>query len=135
MFINANARTLQPMKEKLKEYIEADALEKLSTNAKKSLREYIGKLLRRCHKQGIEVPGLNYSAQEKYKFNEDLLYEWVGTQVSPEVLETLTKKTIDIEKLHDLYLAGGIDTTLISPDVYSITKYFTITVNHKKVNK
>ena len=120
---------------KLKGFIEADMYEKAAISAKKELRDYVGKLLRRCQRQGIEIRGIIYTESERFNFNEDLLYEWVKTQVDKEALEELTKKTIDIDKLHQYYLEGKINTENISEDVYKITKYFTIKIDHKKVGK
>lgn len=117
------------------EYIEADKLEKSATITKKGLRDKLGKFLRRCQRKGIEVPRFTFSENERYSFNEDLLYDWVATKVDAETLEELTKKTINLDKLHDLSLSGKIDMSSLSEDVYSITKYFTISVSHPKLKK
>lgn len=118
---------------KLLQYIEADKKEKVASDIKKGLRNYIGKLMRRCQRQGIEVPGVTYSPQERYKFNDELLVEWIKSQVDEETFNYVTKKTVDMDRLHELYLSGKIDTSKLSEDVYSITTYFTIRVDHKKV--
>lgn len=123
------------MKNKLAQYVEADSQEKAASSIKKSLRDYLGKLLRRCRRQGIDIEGVEYEPCERYTFNEELLYEWVKENVDSETLEFLTKKTIDLDRLHDLSISGKIDTSKLSEDTYKITKYFKITVNHKKVNK
>lgn len=120
---------------RLLDYIDADQLEKEATSIKKGLRERVGKLLRRCRNQGIELDGISYEPCERYKFNEDLLFEWVAKNVDEKTLESLTKKTIDLDKLKELVLDGKIDTSKLDRDTYSITEYYKITVNHKKVSK
>ena len=122
------------LNKKVLQYIEADAKEKDALTIKKGLRDYLGKLLRRCRRLGIELNGISYSEEERYKFNDGALYEWVKDRVDPETLEYLTQRSIDLDKLHNLYLEGKIDTSTIAEDVFSVTKYFKITVNHKKVD-
>lgn len=116
-------------------YIEADKTEKMAGSIKKTLRERIGKLLRRCRRQEIEIDGISYEPCERYSFKEEQLYEWVKSNVDNETLDYLTKKTIDLDKLHELAVDGKIDTSKLGEDTYSVKPYFKITVNHKKVDK
>lgn len=120
------------MLKELKEYVVLDKQIKDAESNKKNLREKVGKFLRRCRKAGVDVPGVSYSEEERYNFNEDQLFEWVKTQLDEKDLSYVTRKTIDLEKLHEVHLAGKINTEDLPEYCYTITKYFTIKVNHKK---
>jgi hypothetical protein len=100
---------------------------------KDSLRPYVCKLLKRCKSLGVMVKGITFYEQERYNFKEEELYTWVKSQVDENTLDSITKKTIDLEKLHELSLDGGIDTLNIPESCYSVNWSPVIKINHKEI--
>jgi hypothetical protein len=121
------------MRELVKQYIELDKEIKLKENLKSKLKPKIEKFLRRCDRAGIKLNGISYKENERYKFNEDELYDWVWRQLNNEELfRTLTREVIDIEKLQQADSEGILDLSTLPSECYSITKYTTITVKKEK---
>ena len=119
---------------KLKKYIEAEKQVKAGEKVKKSLRSSIIEILKRAKRFGIETDKVVYSERNRFELIEDEVYKWVASRVSPEVLEEITeiKKSINLEKLNEVYLNGGIDTLAMPSTCYKETKYSVITVGENK---
>ncbi len=113
---------------KLQQYLDADKLIKENEKLKNEARPFVTKLLRRCKRLGIEVPGVLYIENTRFEFLEDELYNWVSSKVGEEVLEELTdiKKSINLERLQDAYLEGKINTLEMPETCYKKTTYTTI---------
>lgn len=117
--------------EKLQKYIEIDKTIKTAEKEKEKQKPYIVKLLSRCKSMGVKTSNISYIEAERFSFNEEKLYRWVTTQVDKKTLKTLTKQTIDLEKLQEAYLDGKIDSTKMPAECYTSTKYLTIRISHK----
>lgn len=116
---------------KLQMYIEADRREKEAAKDKEKVKGYVSRLLQRCKSLGVSLKGVSFSQSERFEFLEDELYEWVKTQVTPEILESMTKRTIDLEKLHEANLEGIINSVEMPSSCYKIVSYNTIRISHK----
>jgi hypothetical protein len=115
---------------KLSSFIEADRQVKEGEKSKESLKPYITKLLKRAQRLGIKINRVSFSENERFKFDDDALYIWLSEQISPDVLEGVTRKTVDLEKLEELYLTGVADPTLIPESCYTSTRYIVIKIKH-----
>jgi len=115
---------------KLQEYIDADKTIKAAEKIKEKHKFYVTKLLRRCKRMGIDVKEVTYSEASRFEFIEDKLYEWVASKVTEQQLEDMVdiKRTINMEKLKEFYLAGIINTLDIPPECYKETRYSVLRV-------
>lgn len=104
--------------DEIKKYIEASKEEAKWKRVKEGLRPSILQQLKENNYEGI-----HWSKTKSFKFYPDKLYEFVKSKVSPEVLESVTIRSIDESKLDDLYADHWFEVEDIPEEAYEGGKY------------
>lgn len=118
--------------QKYTDYRDYDKLEKEGKAGKDALKPYMKKLLKRCLSRGIKTPGITFTTKKLLKVNDPELYEWVASQLTPEQLDQVRKKEIDLDKLNDLSIDKVIDMKQCPEVCFYYDYQDSITVRHNK---
>lgn len=133
-------------KDKIKEYIECDRLEKASKKRKEELRkdENLEKFIGRCKGLGVNIFGVKYAKKESIKINEDEVFEYVQDLCREEVngqmilneekFNKFCKRTIDLEKIDEVSKELKMKVLPLPKNCYQISHSVSITIDHNKLN-
>jgi len=108
---------LKMLPDELRQYIEAAKEEAKYKKIKDGLRPTILGLLK-----GGKYEEAYWSQVKNFEFIPDKLYEFVASKVPPNVLETVTIRTIDESKLDDLYADKYFELDDIPEECYKSGK-------------
>lgn len=102
------------------EYLDIDERIKYLTQRKKEIREQVIKDLLKSEYEGLVV-----SKKEVVTWNDDLFYKWVCDKF-PQVVDSVTKRTIDYSLFEKLVMEGKIVYDDIPSEVYKVRVDYSI---------
>jgi hypothetical protein len=109
-----------------KEMLRLEFLKRREAEIKAELETVRTKVIEQKERTGHSFQGFSIKKIHQKKFIPDAFYDWVSTIVDPELLETLTVRTIDENKFIKLEANGIVEYDELPDNVFKPSSHYRV---------